>query len=160
MLKHDLNNTLTGVKTGLEIMAMDDAFDGTELGDELKDVVSSARRMALMIEDLGFVFADQANQQVTCEETPLREILEHLEVFTEGQGISYDVDVSDVETLAAQAAPLARSIYYGLAVFKAFSQESAQLSVRRKGGRCNVILHLKGDILEPLTASVDCVCRK
>lgn len=59
MLKHDINNVLTGVKTGLEIMAMDEFFEDEDNAEDLEDILNASKRLTSMMEDLSLIFADQ-----------------------------------------------------------------------------------------------------
>lgn len=74
MLKHDINNVLTGVKTGLDIMAMDDFFDDPDNAEDLNDVLKASKRLAAMMEDLSLIYADLKLPGSTYPEKTIAEI--------------------------------------------------------------------------------------
>jgi len=130
MLKHDLNNVLTGVKTGLEIMAMDDYFEDPEHSEDMQDVLKASKRLSHMIEDLSLIYADlsmkkstppainvktiQQNYQNQCEQNRLYPILSH--------------DIVDHQ-IALDSNPLIRGLIYLTQVLQDLNQTSCHYTI-------------------------------
>jgi signal transduction histidine kinase len=79
ILKHDMNNVMTGVKTGLEIMSMDDFFDDEDNAEDMNDVKKASVRMANMLEDLSLVYGDDAEARPPSYDTSLAALREKIQ---------------------------------------------------------------------------------
>lgn len=84
VLKHELNGMLTGVKSGLEVMGMDEHFEDPDNAEELNDIVQSAERIKYLIEDISVIY-DTKNESVEKNEILNPELLG--EIFKEIQDL-------------------------------------------------------------------------
>ena len=116
ILKHDFNNVLTGVKTGLEIMGMDDYFDDPEHGADLKDVISASMRLAQQLDDLSLVFGDIPEALLPKQDVAVADVVEKLKKQCQLSNLSFELQDHGVTTLKADLSALTRSLFYAVSI--------------------------------------------
>jgi K+-sensing histidine kinase KdpD len=146
-LKHDFNNVLTSVKTGLEILAMDDHFEDPENAEDLNDIIKAAQRMALMMDDLLFVFGDLKLCTGKAQDVHPNDIIESTTQQCEHVGMELDVDCGGVEKLSTPPTLVTRALCYALLAKGEFDRTVTKVSLRAgKQGGFGWIIHLQGTI--------------
>jgi signal transduction histidine kinase len=142
LLKHDLNNVLTGVKTGLEIMAMDDYFEDPDNAQDIKDVITASIRMANMLDDLSLVFGDCPEAILKKQEVLISDLLAKLEKQCQLEAIDINIAPHDVKSLQADLATLTRSIYYAIILVFEHQNEPVRItfSTHESNGECHIMM--------------------
>ena len=145
-LKHDFNNVLTSVKTGLEILAMDDHFEDPEQAEDLNDIIKAAQRMALMMDDLQLIFGDLNPCSGQVQAVHPKSIIESTLQQCEHVGMELDVDLGGVDNLNTHANLVTRALCYALLAKGEFDRSTTKVSLRAgKQGGFGWIIHIEGE---------------
>ncbi len=113
MLKHDINNVLTGVKTGLDIMAMDEFFEDPDNAEDLDDILKASKRLTNMMEDLSLIYADKALPGTSYPSKTLKELQDQFQQQCEQNRLTPIPKNTDPEGEISLAAPvLTRGLIY------------------------------------------------
>lgn len=148
-LKHDLNNVFTSVKTGLEILGMDDHFEDPENAEDLADVIQASKRMATMLEDMPLVFADLQIQRGEKENTRPQDIVSELSNSLKANGLELEADLGAIEHISTDATMLHKALYYGCLAIGEYQRDKLIISCRlAKNGGFGWILQCSPDTLK------------
>jgi signal transduction histidine kinase len=150
-LKHDFNNALTSIKTGLEIMAMDDHFEEPENAEDLNDVILASKRLSSMMEDLSFVFGDLPLPKSQIQKMKPSDFIEKLKEQLEHHSIDIEVDIPEEKDLSLHPSLSPRMLTYALVAINEFDRGTHPISLRfSKSGAHGWILHCSADIAREL----------
>jgi signal transduction histidine kinase len=145
MLKHDINNVLTGVKTGLDIMAMDDFFDDPDNAEDLNDVQKASKRLASMMEDLSLIFADLGLSGNTYPEKTIAEIQSAFQTECE-QNRLFPIPKHDApEGAVTIATPvLVRGLVYLTQALSDHTQHQMEYTITLQDNKLDICYHCPG----------------
>lgn len=135
ILKHDMNNVLTGVKTGLEIMAMDDFFEDEDNAEDLNDVKKASIRMANMLEDLSLLFGDDPELRAAQRGIPYSDLKTKIVDQLDLEGIELNLKEEPAGGVEIQTNPetLVRAIFYGALLLNEIERSGVSLEVSSDG---------------------------
>lgn len=130
IFKHDINNILTGVITGLELMGMDETISNSSAIEDLSMIQESSFKLKSLIEDLGFVFSSQKiSEYQNKREIELRSFL--LECYDELKAIhpNIEFDLSISQSFNFYEKNLKRSFEYMLTLFNKWGSKTETIII-------------------------------
>jgi len=135
VLKHDMNNVLTGVKTGLEIMAMDEFFEDEDNAGDLNDVKKASVRMANMLEDLSLLFGDEPSLAPPAKGVGLLDLKTRIANQLELENIPLlsQIEPSETTQITVHPESLVRAIFYGALLLNEIEKGGVTLRVKASG---------------------------
>lgn len=132
VLKHDMNNALTGVKTGLEIMAMDEFFEDEDNAEDLNDIKKASVRMANMLEDLSLLYGDEPSLRPPTAEVTFSGLRQRVsdQLEMEGLSVTWEAFPSDETHVETHPESLLRALFYGSLFLNELEKGSLSLKVQ------------------------------
>ena len=135
VLKHDMNNVLTGVKTGLEIMAMDEFFEDEDNAEDLNDVKKASIRMVNMLEDLALVFGDEPELRPDSRSVSVEELQKRIVDQLAMESISVECHnfPDGGSELSTHPESLVRALFYGSLLLNELEKGPINLELETTG---------------------------
>ena len=139
-LKHELNGLLTGVKTGLEVMGMDDYFEDPDVKEEFDDIMRSANKLHEHIQDINLIYTSV--ETITLNSKPLSNdgfkiSLEKIQTFENFEFSAIDLQNTTEFNIDNQY--LYRLLYYMIALMGMSKVELNNLSISTQSNADNEI---------------------
>jgi len=141
IFKHDINNALTGVITSLGVLAMDDCFQDSEAGADLKEIRVAARRMKSMVEDMSIFFIDLPTETgISLEKLEATEFASRLKSDLQYLGATYAEEIPAAQQLYGRALLLVRGMFHLYQLMREFSLDPKTLALQIKPLADKVVL--------------------
>jgi len=157
-LKHELLNLLTGVSTGVEILAMHPAFKDEDLRRQVQGIMSAGKGLRMLIQDLSELAAtDGSDRRVDFEPVDVSGLLDDVRGYV--KSIRRSVIFQTIESAQACCGrrSLGRAIYYLVRLLHSHTPYDAPLAVRVAARADGVAFRVsvRGSFKDAIQASID-----
>jgi hypothetical protein len=129
-LKHELNGLLTGVKTGLEVMGMDDYFEDPDIKEEFDDIMKSANKIQAHIQDINLIYSSIESINLNNKELLANDFIDQINTLKTTESIEFaGVDIDDAFHATCDPHYLSRLIFYISTILTASKVELSEVNL-------------------------------